>query len=53
MAQDDLNMVEVAIYVTNNYNGLWEIYTTKINQEQYSFDNFCMMMYIANLKQNQ
>jgi hypothetical protein len=49
---EDLIMIEVTKYVTNNYNGLWEIYSTKIDQDKYSFDDFCMMMYIAHLKNN-
>lgn len=48
--EHDLIMLQVTEYVTKNYNGLWEIYTTKIDQDQYSFDDFCMMMYIAHLK---
>jgi|688.fasta_scaffold349270_3 hypothetical protein len=50
MGQEDLIMVEVTKYVTDNYNGLWEIYTTKIDQDKYNFDDFCMMMYITHLK---
>ena len=52
MGQEDLIMLEVTKYVTDNYNGLWEIYLSKIDQDKYSFDNFCMMMYIAQLKNN-
>lgn len=48
--QDDIIMLELTKYVTNNYNGLIEIYTTKVEQDKYSFDEFCMMMYIAHLK---
>ena len=46
-------MEELTKYVTDNYNGLIEIYTTKVNQDEYSFDSFCTMMYIAHLKQQQ
>ena len=53
MGQEESIMLEVTKYVTNNYNGLWEIYTTKINQDEITFDNFCTMMYIAHLKQQQ
>jgi hypothetical protein len=49
--QQDLIMLEVTNYVTTNYNGLFEIYSTRIDQEKYSFDDFCMVMYIAHLKQ--
>ena len=51
--QDDIIMLELTKYVTDNYNGLIEIYTTKIEQDKYSYDEFCMMMYIAHLKQQQ
>ena len=44
-------MEELTKYVTDNYNGLMEIYTTKIEQDKYTFEQFCMMMYIAHLKQ--
>jgi len=49
--QQDLIMLEVTKYVTSNYNGLFEIYSTRVDQEKYSFDDFCMVMYIAHLKQ--
>lgn len=51
--QEDMALLEVTKYVTDNYNGLMEIYSTKIDQDKYSFDDFCFMMYIAHLKQQQ
>ena len=51
MGQEESIMLEVTKYVTDNYNGLWEIYSTKINQEETTFDGFCMMMYLQHLKQ--
>lgn len=45
-------MEELLQYVTENYNGLMEIYTTQIDQSKMTFDDFCMTMYHAHLKKN-
>ena len=45
-------MEELTKYVADNYNGLYEIYNTEINQDEMTFDNFCLTMFIAYLKQH-
>ena len=45
-------LMAVTEYVTANYNGLYEIYTTQVNQEEMTFDQFCVKMYIAKTKNN-
>jgi len=49
---DEQIMLLMTKFVTANYEGLYEIYTTQINQEEMSFDEFCVKMYINNLKNN-
>lgn len=43
-------MEELTKYVADNYNGLYEIYTTNVNPDEMTFDDFCMKMFIAHLK---
>jgi hypothetical protein len=43
-------MEELTKFVADNYEGLYEIYSTQINQEVTTFDDFCMKMFIAHLK---
>jgi hypothetical protein len=43
-------MEELTKYVADNYNGLYEIYNTNINQDEMTFDDFCLKMFIAHLK---
>ena len=43
-------LMAVTEYVAANYNGLYEIYTTQVNQEEMTFDQFCVKMYIAKTK---
>jgi hypothetical protein len=45
-------MLMIAKFVTDNYEGLYEIYSTQINQDEMTFDEFCVKMYINNLKNN-
>jgi hypothetical protein len=42
---DDYLKPHILKFVTDNYNGLYEIYTTKINQEEMTFDEFCIKMF--------
>jgi hypothetical protein len=44
------NMEELTKYVADNYNGLYEIYITYIDPNETTFDDFCMKMFIAQLK---
>jgi hypothetical protein len=50
MGQEDLIMLELTKYVTDNYNGLYEIYITYIDPNETTFDDFCMKMFIAQIK---
>jgi hypothetical protein len=43
-------MEELVKYVSDNYNGLMEIYTTQIDRSKITFDDFCMKMYHQHLK---
>jgi len=43
-------MEELTKFVADNYNGLFEIYSTHVNQNEMTFDDFCMKMFIAHLK---
>jgi hypothetical protein len=43
-------LMAVTEYVAANYNGLYEIYTTQVNQEEMTFDQFCVKMYVAKTK---
>lgn len=43
-------MIQVTKYVTDNYEGLYEIYVTQVNQDEMSFDEFCVKMFMNNLK---
>jgi hypothetical protein len=49
---DEQIMLLMTKFVTANYEGLYEIYTTQINQDEMTFDEFCVKMYINNLKNN-
>jgi hypothetical protein len=49
---DEQIMLLMTKFVTANYEGLYEIYTTQINQDEMTFDEFCVKMYITNLKNN-
>jgi hypothetical protein len=43
-------MIQVTRYVADNYEGLYEIYVTQVNQDEMSFDEFCVKMFMNNLK---
>jgi hypothetical protein len=43
-------MEELTKFVADNYNGLYEIYSTRIDPNEMTFDDFCMKMFIAQLK---
>jgi len=49
---DEQIMLLMTKFVTANYEGLYEIYSTQINQDEMTFDEFCVKMYITNLKNN-
>jgi hypothetical protein len=44
------NMEELTKYVADNYNGLYEIYSTQIEEHEMTFEQFCITMFIAQLK---
>jgi hypothetical protein len=43
-------MEELTKYVTDNYEGLVEIYQTHVDQDKITFDDFCMTMFIQYIK---
>jgi hypothetical protein len=43
-------MDELTKYVADNYNGLFEIYSTQIEEHEMTFEQFCMKMFIAHIK---
>lgn len=45
-------MLLITKFVTDNYEGLYEIYSTQVNADEMTFDEFCIRMYINNLKNN-
>ena len=45
-------MEELTKFVSDNYNGLIEIYSTNTIQDEMTFDDFCMKMFIATLKKD-
>ena len=38
-------MEEFMKYMTDNYEGLYEIYITQVHDESITFENFCLKMY--------
>jgi hypothetical protein len=43
-------MEEFMKYMADNYEGLYEIYITKVNDDNITFENFCLKMYHEHLK---
>ena len=43
-------MEELIKFTADNYDGLYEIYSTRIDPNEMTFDDFCMKMFIAQLK---
>lgn len=43
-------MEEFMKYMTDNYEGLYEIYITKVQDESITFENFCLKMYHEHLR---
>ena len=44
------NMDELIKFTADNYDGLYEIYSTQIDPHEMTFDDFCMKMFIAHIK---
>jgi hypothetical protein len=43
-------MEELIKFTADNYDGLYEIYSTKIDPNEMTFETFCMNMFVAHIK---
>jgi hypothetical protein len=43
-------MEEFLKYMTDNYEGLYEIYVTRVKDDSITFENFCMKMFHEHLR---